>query len=63
VVYESNTPEALSLALGKLLSDPAELDRLSQNGKTGVEKHFHIDVQAKRMVSVYEKAIESVKSV
>jgi len=62
VVYESNTPEALSLALGKLLSDPAELDRLSHNGKAGVEKHFHIDVQAERMVSVYEKAIESIKT-
>jgi len=57
VVYESNTPESLSGSLEKLLSDPDELDRLSRTGKEGVEKHFHIDVQAERMVEVYQKAI------
>jgi glycosyltransferase involved in cell wall biosynthesis len=57
VVYESNTPESLAGSLEKLLSDHAEMDRLSRNGKEGVEKHFHIDVQAERMVEVYEKAI------
>lgn len=57
LVYESNTPESLAGSLEKLLSDPAEMDRLSRNGKEGVEKHFHIDVQAERMVEVYEKAI------
>jgi glycosyltransferase involved in cell wall biosynthesis len=54
VVYEPNTSEALAGALVTLLSDPAEMDRLSRNGRSGVEKHFHIDVQAKRMVEVYE---------
>ncbi|MCP4313182.1 MAG: glycosyltransferase family 4 protein [Bacteroidetes bacterium] len=62
VLYENNTPEELSLALEKLLSDPAGQDRLSRNGKTGVEKHFHIDVQAERMVKVYKEAIESVST-
>ncbi len=59
VVYEPNTPEALSGALEKLLSDPEEMDRLGRNGKEGVEKHFHINVQAERMVEVYARAIES----
>lgn len=57
VIYKENTPEALALALEKLLSDPVEMDRLSGMGKEGVERHFHIDVQAQRMVEVYESAI------
>jgi glycosyltransferase involved in cell wall biosynthesis len=60
VVYEHNTPEALCGSLEKLLSDPDELNRLSRNGKEGVEKHFHINVQAESMVAVYEKAIQSM---
>lgn len=59
VIYQENTPEALSQALEKLLSDPVEMDKLSLAGKEGVEKHFHIDVQAERMVEVYDKAIKS----
>ena len=63
VVYEPNTPEALSLALQKLLTDPEEMEKLSLHGKAGVEEHFHIDMQAERMVKVYEQAIESAKSI
>lgn len=59
VIYEPNTPETLSSELEKLLSDQTELDRLSRLGAAGVEKHFHIDVQAERMVKVYEEAIKS----
>jgi len=59
VIYQSNTPEALCAALEKLLSDPGELDRLSRNGMEGVEKHFHINVQAERMVEVYQKSIQT----
>jgi len=61
VIYRENTPEALALALEKLLSDPGEMDRLSRAGKEGVEEHFHIDVQAQRMVKVYESAIQAHK--
>lgn len=59
VIYRENTPETLAGALEKLLSDPDEIDRLSRNGKEGVDKHFHIDVQAERMVEVYENAIRA----
>ncbi len=62
VIYENNNPEGLSSALVKLLSDEAEMDRLSRQGKEGVEKHFHIDIQAERMIKIYEEAIKSVKS-
>ena len=61
VIYQENTPEALAQALAKLLSDPEELDRLSRTGKEGVDKHFHIDVQAKRTIKVSEQAIEANK--
>ena len=59
VIYDSNTPEALAKALGKILSDPDELDRMSKKGREGVEKHFHIDIQAERMVRVYAEAIRT----
>ena len=61
VIYQENTPEVLAQALEKLLSDPEEMDRLSRTGKEGVDKHFHIDVQAERMVEVYESAIKAKK--
>ena len=60
VVYEPNSAEVLAATLESVLSDPGELDRLSKNGKKGVEQHFHINVQAERMVAVYEKAIRSM---
>jgi glycosyltransferase involved in cell wall biosynthesis len=56
-IYKENTPEALAEALEKLLTDQEELDRLSRRGKEGVDKHFHIDIQAERMVKIYENAI------
>jgi glycosyltransferase involved in cell wall biosynthesis len=57
VIYRKNTPDKLADSLEKLLSDPAEMERLSRQGRAGVEEHFHIDVQAERMVQVYKEAI------
>jgi glycosyltransferase involved in cell wall biosynthesis len=56
-IYQENTPEALAESLERLLSDPKELDRLSRNGNQGVKEHFRIDLQAERMIDIYEKAI------
>jgi len=61
VIYKENSPEALAHSLEKLLADPKEMDRLSKAGKEGVENHFHINMQAKRMVEVYESAIQTNK--
>lgn len=58
VLYKENTPEALAQSLEKLLADPEEMDRLSRIGAEGVDKHFHIDIQAARMIDVYEEAIQ-----
>ncbi len=61
VVYEPNTPDLLARSLEKLLSDPALLDSLSRDGAKGVKEHFNIDVQAQRMIGVYEEAIRTMK--
>jgi glycosyltransferase involved in cell wall biosynthesis len=62
VIYEPNTPEVLAESLEELLNNPAELDRLSKAGREGVEKHFHIDIQARNMVTAYEDAISKTKN-
>jgi glycosyltransferase involved in cell wall biosynthesis len=56
-IYKENTPEALALSLEKLLTNQGELDRLSREGKEGVDKHFHIQMHADRMMAVYQKAV------
>jgi len=56
-IYQENTPESLAQSLEKLLTDPGELDRLSRKGKEGVEEHFRIDLQAERMIAIYEDAV------
>jgi glycosyltransferase involved in cell wall biosynthesis len=63
VIYPENTPEELAGALEKLLSSPEEMDRLSRDGREGVEKHFHIDVQAERMLKVYKNAVNTLEDV
>ncbi len=55
--YEPNTPEALSEALAGLLSDPERMEKLSREGHEGVKEHFHIGVQASRMMEVYQQSI------
>jgi glycosyltransferase involved in cell wall biosynthesis len=62
VIYEPNSPEVLAESLEKLLNNPAELDRLSKAGREGVDKHFHIDIQARNMVTAYEDAISKSKT-
>jgi len=59
VIYESNTPETLAESLEGLLTDSGKLEELSRAGKEGVDKHFHIDIQARNMVTLYENAIQA----
>jgi glycosyltransferase involved in cell wall biosynthesis len=61
-IYDSNTPEALAASLEELLTDRSKLEKLSREGKAGVEKHFHIDEQARNMVQLYEGAIQASKT-
>jgi len=57
ITYEPNEPVALAGALEQLLTDPRQTEELSHRGIEGVKKHFHIDVQAERMVRIYEQAL------
>ncbi len=59
VLYEPNTPEALSNALKQVLSEPEKLDELAIKGRKGVEEHFHVNLQVEKMVTIYEEAISN----
>ncbi len=54
VIYEPNEPVELAKTLSELLSDKEKLDKLAIEGRSGVEKHFHVDGQVKKMIEVYE---------
>lgn len=56
ITYEPNTPEALAKALESMLDDPAKLDKLAIAARKGVEEQFHVDVQVKEMIQIYEAA-------
>ncbi|MCF8378769.1 MAG: glycosyltransferase family 4 protein [Bacteroidales bacterium] len=53
-LFEPRNSGDLAKSLMELLSDPAEHERLSKAGREGVEKHFHIDDQVKKMIDIYE---------
>lgn len=57
VIYEPNRPESLAAALEELLSDRQRLDRLSETGREGVEKYFHLNEQASKMLGIYKQVI------
>ena len=59
VIYGENKPGALAGSLASLLRDPERLEKLSHAGAAGVKEHFHIDIQARRMIGIYEKAIHA----
>jgi glycosyltransferase involved in cell wall biosynthesis len=58
IIYEKNTPEELSVNLLKLLRDPDQLKRLSEDGRKGVEQHFNIHSQASGMMNLYAEIIQ-----
>lgn len=57
ITYEPNSPAELAGALRKMLSDPDQLDRYATAGREGVETHFHVKGQVKKMVEVYDRAV------
>ncbi len=60
-VYEPNTPQQLAKELKSLLDNPKELERLSSEGRKGIEKHYHVTSQVDKMIEVYEVAIAENK--
>lgn len=61
ITYEPNTPEALAAALKQMLSDPQRLDDIARKGRNGVEQHFHVGGQVKKMMEVYENVTKGDK--
>jgi len=57
VVYSPNESKILADTLASLILDTAKLQELSNAGLVGVKKHFDIHAQAKKMVDVYEGAL------
>jgi glycosyltransferase involved in cell wall biosynthesis len=55
IIYDKNTPEALSSALKKLLDDPAGLRQMSEEARKGAEQHLNISVLAKELIDVYKQ--------
>ena len=53
LLYEPNTSDKLADALARLLRDKDMLNRLSKDGREGVEKHFDINKHAAEMVDIY----------
>ena len=53
-IYSPNSPEALSERLRKHLTNPDEMEMLSENGRKGVEAHFDISKHAEDMIHVYK---------
>jgi glycosyltransferase involved in cell wall biosynthesis len=58
IIYQPNTPEALSNALKELLDNPKTINKLSLEARASVENHFDINRQAEKMVKVYEEIME-----
>jgi glycosyltransferase involved in cell wall biosynthesis len=55
--YSPNTPSQLAKTLTALLSDSVELDRLSHQGRKGIDAHFHVSKQVEKMVETYELVV------
>jgi glycosyltransferase involved in cell wall biosynthesis len=58
LVYSPNNPESLAKALGSIILDKEKLTKLSLDGLAGVQQHFDIHSQAKKMIQVYERVIK-----
>ena len=58
LTYQPNEAGPLAAALKGLLFDPDQLQRLSEAGRQGVERHFHIGEQASKLCGLYEKVSE-----
>ncbi|HPR33096.1 MAG TPA: glycosyltransferase family 4 protein [Prolixibacteraceae bacterium] len=54
LVYQPNNPGKLAEALAVLLDDPEKRDRFSAEARASVETHFDINIQAQRLIALYE---------
>ncbi len=60
-IYSSNEPQQLADVLASLILNDQKLQELSTAGLSGVNAHFDIHAQAKKMVAVYEKILINIQ--
>ena len=56
VLYPQNDPGSLADALAKLLKDPDQMNRLSKEGRKGVDEKFNIYSNTEKIIQVFRKA-------
>jgi glycosyltransferase involved in cell wall biosynthesis len=61
LIYSPNHPESLAKALGSVILDTEKLQALSDAGLAGVQQHFDVHVQARKMITVYEHVVKVQK--
>jgi glycosyltransferase involved in cell wall biosynthesis len=57
VVYQPNTPDALSQKLVEVLSNPDQIKQMSINGRKSIEEKFNTSILIQKMIKVYESVI------
>lgn len=55
ITYEPNTPEKLAEALARILNDKELLAEKNQHGSKSVKEIFDIEIQAKKLIDLYER--------
>lgn len=55
LLFEPNNVDALADSLGSLLLDPAEAQRLAEQGRAAVCEKFNIDKTAEQIIRIYEQ--------
>ena len=63
ILYSPDSHVILAEALAGLLSDPKLLDKLSLEGRKGIEEHFDISKHTNETISIYSAIIRKKKEV
>jgi len=61
LLFEPNNIEALTVAIGSILLDPAKAQRLGQQGRAAITEKFNIEQTAGQMIRIYEKIAQEYK--
>ena len=59
IIYNPNSAEELSLNLRYLISNEALMQKLSLEGRKGVEVDFNIDILGRQMIEIYQKVLKN----
>ena len=62
IIYTPNDAASLAQALGSVILNAEKLEKLSAAGITGVQQHFDIHEQARKLVHVYEHVLKIQKA-